>query len=56
MKLGILQLRNRRGAQLAGKAPAFRTNTRIFLNALPADLARKIASENATVIYKLRSN
>jgi hypothetical protein len=41
------------GSQLASKVPMSRTNARVFLNALPADLAQKIAVDNATVFYKL---
>lgn len=37
----------------AGKAPLSRALTTVFLNALPPDLARKIASENAIALYRL---
>ncbi|OGV52834.1 MAG: hypothetical protein A2X49_09320 [Lentisphaerae bacterium GWF2_52_8] len=43
------------GASLSGKAPLCRNLTNVFLNALPSELARKIASENAMTLYKLKS-
>ena len=38
--------------KLSGRTPKSRTNVRVFLNALPPDLARKIATENATALYR----
>lgn len=41
------------GAQLGSKKPASLKNAQRFLNALPADVARMIAIENAAAIYGL---
>jgi len=41
-------------ASLASKVPATRKLTPVFLNNLPADLARKVAFENAVTVYKLK--
>jgi hypothetical protein len=39
---------------LAKKIPPTRELSPVFLNSLPPDLARKIASENAIALYKLK--
>lgn len=41
------------GLTFAQRAPMMRQRTRLLLEALPPDLARKIASENAIRLYKL---
>ncbi|MBI2561131.1 MAG: hypothetical protein HYW08_01715 [candidate division NC10 bacterium] len=41
------------GLTFAQRAPMIRQRTRVFLEALPPDLARRIASENAVRLYKL---
>ncbi len=41
-------------AVLAKKIPPTRELSPVFLNSLPPDLARKIASENAIALYKLK--
>lgn len=41
-------------ARLSSRTPASRHLTPVFLNALPPELARKIAVENAVAIYKLK--
>ena len=43
------------GAMLASRVPITRELVPAFLNALPADLARNIASDNAIALYKLRN-
>lgn len=43
------------GAQLGSKTPVSLSNARVLLNALPADLARKLGSENAAALFKLGS-
>ncbi len=40
--------------ELHNKAPLCRQLTSVFLKALPPDLARKIATENAIALYKLK--
>lgn len=42
-------------AELTAKTPKSRENAPVFLQALPPDLARKIASENAIALYKLKN-
>jgi predicted TIM-barrel fold metal-dependent hydrolase len=42
------------GLMFAQVAPRVRERTRTFLEALPGDLARRIAHENATRLYRLR--
>jgi predicted TIM-barrel fold metal-dependent hydrolase len=42
-------------ARLTARTPMSRKNAPVFLKALPADLARKIASENAAAIYRLKN-
>lgn len=42
------------GLTFAQRAPAVRERTRAFLDALPADLARRVGYENAVRLYKLR--
>ncbi len=41
-------------AKLSSRAPASRQLTPAFLNALPPELARKIAVDNAVALYKLK--
>ena len=43
------------GATLASRIPITRELVPAFLTALPADLARKIAADNAIALYKLRN-
>ena len=42
-------------SQMADRILALPSGTRLFLNALPSDLARQIASENAIALYKLKN-
>jgi hypothetical protein len=41
-------------AELTSRTPATRKFTPMLLNALPPDLARKIASDNAVALYKFK--
>ena len=42
------------GVEFSQRAPMNRERTRVFLAALPADLSRKIALENAIRLYRLK--